>query len=352
MASARHAGPERQLDECDLQLINQLQIDGRLALGDLAETLGVHRNTAKARLDRLLKSRVLIPTVHLDPVYLGYLAPATIAVKVTPRQVNAIAHQVAALPSIQFVHVCTGAYDMFLSGGRFRSEEELYAFVTDQLSQVPGILSVETMRSMGLESFMLGPTTRRSRARASNTVAKAPGAPYSPEHPLDEQDSAIIRELQRDIRQPASALAAVLGMNRKSVAARLERLLGEGIAKPVMIADPGALGYRLGVILGVSVMPGMLTSVANGLKSLANLQYLVLCMGRYNMLAWCRCRDLDDLGRMITVDVAATPGIREVAASLVLREDKTPYPSVRVQPASGDDRAAAASVLSSRMMKG
>ena len=61
MASARHAGPERQLDDCDLQLINQLQIDGRLALGDLAETLGVHRNTAKARLDRLLKSRVLIP---------------------------------------------------------------------------------------------------------------------------------------------------------------------------------------------------------------------------------------------------------------------------------------------------
>ena len=125
-------------------------------------------------------------------------------------------------------------------------------------------------------------------------------------------------------------------MNRKAVASRLERLLGQGIAKPVMIADPAALGYRLGVILGVSAMPGQVKIVGEGLKSLRNLQYLVLCMGRYNMLAWCRCRDLDDLENMITAGVAGIPGVKEIAASVVLRELKTPYPFMRSQLAPRD----------------
>lgn len=327
---------DHQLDECDCRLISQLQIDGRLGLGDLAESLGVHRNTVKARLSRLLKERIIIPTVHVDPVYLGYSAPATIAVRVSPSHINNVADQIAALPSIQFVHVCTGTYDIVLSGGRFRSEDELYSFVTDRLSQIPGILTVETMRSMGLERFILGPSARtRQRATPTDDGAES-GAKAPPDHRLDDQDHAILRELQRDIRRPTSSLAMALDMNRKAVAARLERLLGQGIAKPVMIADPAALGYRLGVILGVSAMPGQVKIVSEELKSLRNLQYLVLCMGRYNMLAWCRCRDLDDLENMITVGVAGIPGVKEIAASVVLRELKTPYPFMRSQQAPRD----------------
>ncbi len=335
MDSAMPIRAEQRLDSCDCGLISQLQIDGRLGLGEMAEILGVHRNTVKARLNRLLKDQVIIPAVHVDPLYLGYSAPATMGVRVAPSQINTVADQVAALPSIQFVHVCTGTYDIVLSGGRFQSEEELYSFVTDRLSLIPGILSIDTMRSVGLERFILGPSTPSRRPAAGRARSKTESPP---DYELDDQDHAIIRELQRGIRRPASALASALGMNRKAFAVRLERLLGQGIAKPVMIADPAVLGYRLSVILGVSAMPGQLKAVAEGLKSLGNLQYLVLCMGRHNMLAWCWCRDLDDLNRMITVGVAGIPGVKEVASSVVLRETKTPYSFKRPQQARAATR--------------
>ncbi len=321
MDSATLIGTEHRLDECDLGLIGRLQIDGRVSLGEMAEALGIHRNTVKARLNRLLKNGTITPTVHVDPTCLGYSAPATIGVRVAPSHINTVADQVAAFQSIQFVHVCAGAYDIVLSGGRFRSETDLYSFVTDRLGRIRGILTVDTMRSVGLERFTLGAVSSRPIAADQGR----PGTGVAPDYQLDDQDRAIISELQRSIRRPASALASALGMNRKTVAIRLERLLAQGIARPVMIADPTALGYRLRVILGVSVKPGQLQIVTDGLKSLSNLQYLVLCTGRHNMLAWCWCRDLNDLGNLITGAVAAIPGVKEIATSVVLRESKSPY---------------------------
>ena len=126
-------------------------------------------------------------------------------------------------------------------------------------------------------------------------------------------------------------------MNRNAVATRLHRLIHEGIAQPVMIADPIALGYRIRVIFGVSVMPGQLTVVTEGLKHLGNLQYLVLCTGRYSMLAWCLCRDLDHLRNLITVEVASIPGIKEIASSMILQEVKTPYPFMTSSRALRED---------------
>jgi len=127
---------------------------------------------------------------------------------------------------------------------------------------------------------------------------------------LDEGDYAIIRELQRDARQPVFALAAALGMNRNTVAAKLRRLLDEGIVRAVAVADPALLGYRVMAMLGMSVLPGQTDAVLARLRGMRHLQTAILCIGRYSMVVWCLCRDLEDLFTTLTVGLADIPGLR------------------------------------------
>jgi DNA-binding Lrp family transcriptional regulator len=309
-----------ELDEYDLGIIAQLENDGRRGLSEMADALGIHRNTVRVKLNRLIQTRVIRPAVYVDPRTLGYRAPAIIGIKVVPSEIEKVATRVAALPNIHHVHVCLGRYDILLAGSLFRDEDELLSFVTNEVSNTPGVVDVETMITVGLSkvNFAVVDVDAAQSERPKNLREReALGAN------LDEDDHAVIRELQRDSRQSAFALAAALGMNRNTVAAKLRRLLDQEIVRAVVIADPVMMGYPVMAMFGLSVLPGQIDAVSAQLRKLRNLQTSVLCIGRYNIMVWCLCRDLDELYGTITMDLAKIPGLREVETMLILRTKKT-----------------------------
>ncbi len=308
------------VDELDLAIITYLQPDGRATLSEMAQALGVHRNTVKCRLGRLLDKRMLVGGLLIDPVALGYLAPTTIGLRVSPSQVNAVSDRLAALPHIQWVHLCQGTYDITVTGARFRSDGELYSFVTEELGHIPGITFIDTMRSTGIEAPQLDGLLGQPAPAwsASHDTVSGPNQ-------LDDQELALIRELERDVRQTVVALAQALGSDRNTVAERLGRLLRKGIVRPVMIPDSKVLGYPITVVMGTSVLPGQLHDVRDELRRLDSLQYLITCMGRYNIMAWLRFRDCDEWSDMVRTRLAGISGIKEVAASVILKEVKGPF---------------------------
>jgi Lrp/AsnC family transcriptional regulator for asnA, asnC and gidA len=305
------------LDEYDLGIIAQLENDGRRGLSEMADALGIHRNTVRVKLNRLIERRVIRPAVYVDPRTLGFRAPAIIGIKVVPSEIEKVARRVAALPNIHHVHVCLGRYDIVLAGSLFRDEDELLSFVTNELSKTPGVVDVETMITVGLSKVTFAVVEGQQLERQGNPREReAIGAS------LDEDDYAIIRELQRDARQSAFALAAALGMNRNTVAARLRHLLDQEIVRAVVIADPAMMGYSVMAIFGLSVLPGQIDAVLAHLRSLRNLQTSVLCIGRYNIVVWCLCRNLEELYDTVTVNLAGITGLREVETMLILRTKK------------------------------
>ncbi len=305
------------LDEHDLGIIARMESDARCGVGELAQALGIHRNTVTAKLGRLIGEKVIRPSVYVDPRMLGYRAPAIIGIKVAPGEIERVAARAASLPNIHHVHICVGRYDIMLAGSLFRDEDELLSFVTNEISRTPGVTAVETMITVGLSKVNFAVVDGAAADRPLNLREREAIAAT-----LDESDYAIIRELQRDARQPVFALAAALGMNRNAVAIRLRRLLDEGIVRAVAVTDPALLGYPVMAMLGLSVLPGQVDAVLARVTGMRHLQTAILCIGRYSMMVWCLCRDLEDLYHTLTVGLAGVPGLREVETMLILRTKK------------------------------
>ena len=305
------------LDEYDRGIISRMENDARCGVGEMAEALGIHRNTVAAKLNRLMRQRIIRPGVYVDPRTLGYRAPAIIGIKVAPGEIEKVAMRVASQPNIHHVHICVGRYDILLAGSLFRDEDELLSFVTNEVSRTPGVTGVETMITVGLSKVGFGlvdtiPSDEPRSAREREAIGAS----------LDEGDYAIIMELQRDARQPVFALASALGMNRNTVAAKLRRLLDEGIVRAVAVADPAPMGYQVVAAIGLSVLPGQIETVAARLKEIRNMQAVILCIGRYNIMVWCLCRDLEELYGTLTEALGEVPGIRDVETMLILRTKK------------------------------
>ncbi|KJV11101.1 AsnC family transcriptional regulator [Elstera litoralis] len=76
---------------------------------------------------------------------------------------------------------------------------------------------------------------------------------------LDAVDTALIRALAENARQPVSALAQSVGLSAPSVSERLRRLESSGLLRGYTVdLDLKALGYRLQAIVRVKPLPGQL----------------------------------------------------------------------------------------------
>ena len=314
-----------ELDELDLGIIRELEGDGRRGAVDLAAALGAHRNTVSAKLKRLLNERIVTPGVYAYPPALGYRTIVWIGLNVAPGEMDAVADRMVSLANVHLVFVCLGRYDV-LVWGLFQGQEELYSFITKELGRIPGIIGTETMIGLGVMklsfAFLSSPQVSndhddREEKKTSTLEVTSHGGTG-----LDEHDLAIIRELQRDARQSVVALARAVGVHRNVVGAKLRRLADRGIMKAVAIPNPIALGYRVMVVICISVLPGYIDTASDQLKSLANIHSVTICTGRYDIMLWGFFRDQEELYNFIGKELGRTPGITGVETIVILRAKK------------------------------
>jgi Lrp/AsnC family transcriptional regulator for asnA, asnC and gidA len=130
--------PSRPLDDVDTKIVAILQQDGRQPNTAIARRLGLAEGTVRNRIARLVEQRILRFGAWTDPLKVGYQTYAIIQIQVDPPKIEQVAERLAELPEIFFLGVSTGPYDIFASA-LFRSSEHMYEFMTERLTQVPGI---------------------------------------------------------------------------------------------------------------------------------------------------------------------------------------------------------------------
>jgi len=316
------------LDETDLAIVRELQSDGRRSVVDMAEALGVHRNTASAKLKRLLDERVITPAIYTHPPALGYHTTAIIGISVSPGKMDAVADHMMSLTNVHYVFVCLGRYDVII-WGLFRDQDELYAFITRELGTIPGVVGTEAMVSLGMRKVSFALLNPSQRPGGNNAQGKKTTSGLEtiqqPVADLDELDLAVIRELQHDARQSVVALAKALGSHRNIIAAKLKRLLDQGTVRAVAAPDPMALGYRVMVAMGISVLPGAIDAALDRLKSAANIHSVTICTGRYDIMLWGFFSDHEELYDFIRRELGKTTGIRNAEAMVILRVKKMSF---------------------------
>lgn len=102
------------LDTVDLRLLLELVKDPRSQIGELSTVLGVARNTAQARIRRLLKSGVLRRSGReLDLESLGYDVVAFVTIEVTHRELDGVVSALRTLHQVLEVHEISGRGDVW-----------------------------------------------------------------------------------------------------------------------------------------------------------------------------------------------------------------------------------------------
>lgn len=135
------------MDELDAAILRELQADARKTNRDVAAAVGVSPTTALDR-TRSLRSRGIIrgASLDVDLAAIGRGVQALVAVRIRPPSrevIEGFRDWVSALPQTLGLFVTTGNED-FIIHVAVRDNDDLYAFVIDQLTQRREVADVRT----------------------------------------------------------------------------------------------------------------------------------------------------------------------------------------------------------------
>ena len=141
---------------------------------------------------------------------------------------------------------------------------------------------------------------------------------------LDGPNRAIIEALQQDGRRPYGAIASQVGLSEAAVRRRVQRLRDAGIMQIVAVTNPLQLGFTRQAMVGISV-EGDVRVVADKLTALAEVDYVVMCAGSFDLLAEVVCENDERLLHVLNDSVRSIPGVRRTETFLYLKLNKQTY---------------------------
>ena len=132
------------MDELDYLILNALQEDGRTPFTQIAKKAGVAESTIRSRYANLVDQGIVQTIAVIDPFAVGYNAPALIGVNVEPGKIYTVAEALEKLTEVSYLVLTLGGYDLVLEVF-CRDREHLTKFITNQIQDIPGVRSTETL---------------------------------------------------------------------------------------------------------------------------------------------------------------------------------------------------------------
>ena len=147
--------------------------------------------------------------------------------------------------------------------------------------------------------------------------------------PIDEVDQRIIEALQQDGRRPFTRIAADLGISEASVRQRVAQLVNTEVIQIAAVTNPVKLGFSLASMVGLRVEGSRLLEVAQEIAEFDEVIYLIICSGRFDLLAEVVCRDNDHFLSFLTNKLYKVGGVVQAETSMYLRVVKDTGTAVR-----------------------
>jgi DNA-binding Lrp family transcriptional regulator len=153
------------LDATDARILLALSEDARLSGVELAQRLGLSRNTVQSRLARLESGELLRPSDHrVDHRALGYPLTAFVSALVDQHRLDDIERELAGLAEVVEVHGVAGENDILIRIVA-RDTDDLYR-IAGAILAIPGIERTDISLSMReMVRYRTGPLLRRRAER-------------------------------------------------------------------------------------------------------------------------------------------------------------------------------------------
>ncbi|GAB6897470.1 Lrp/AsnC family transcriptional regulator [Kineosporia succinea] len=142
--------------------------------------------------------------------------------------------------------------------------------------------------------------------------------------PLDETSKQIIEQLQEDGRRPYAAIGKAVGLSEAAVRQRVQRLQDGGVMQIVAVTDPVQVGFARQAMIGVKV-DGEIDPVADELSAMAEVDYVVVTAGSFDLLVEVVCEDDDHLLDVVGRRIRGLPGVRSTETFVYLKLRKQLY---------------------------
>ncbi|MBA0126584.1 Lrp/AsnC family transcriptional regulator [Haloechinothrix sp. YIM 98757] len=141
---------------------------------------------------------------------------------------------------------------------------------------------------------------------------------------LDETAKKIIEQLQEDGRRSYGAIGATIGLSEAAVRQRVQRLTQSGVMQIVAVTDPMQVGLFRQAMVGLKI-DGPLEPVADALGAMDEIDYVVMCSGRFDLLCEIVCTDDEHLLELISQRIRSLHGVRDIETMVYLKLHKQSY---------------------------
>ncbi|WP_033294255.1 Lrp/AsnC family transcriptional regulator [Amycolatopsis jejuensis] len=152
--------------------------------------------------------------------------------------------------------------------------------------------------------------------------SQEPGRPAPPV--VDDISKQIIAQLQEDGRRAYATIGKAVGLSEAAVRQRVQRLSDSGVIQIVAVSDPLQVGLLRQAMVAITV-DGPLEPVADALAEMDEIEYVVLCAGRFDVLCEVLCADDEALLNVISNRIRTLPGVRTAETLVYLKLRKQAY---------------------------
>lgn len=135
------------IDAVDRQIIEQLQLNGRMTNAELAERVGIAPSTCVARVRSLVSRGVITGfTASVDPAVMGMTLQVLVSVTIRSgarQRISEFSEELRALPEVLQLFFLGGVED-FIIHLAARDSDHVRDFVMEHLSAHPAVSSTRT----------------------------------------------------------------------------------------------------------------------------------------------------------------------------------------------------------------
>ncbi|HZJ06119.1 MAG TPA: Lrp/AsnC family transcriptional regulator [Nocardioidaceae bacterium] len=141
---------------------------------------------------------------------------------------------------------------------------------------------------------------------------------------LDEVSKSIVRELQQDGRRSYAAIGKVVGLSEAAVRQRVQRLIDSGVMQVVAVTDPMELGFARQAMIGIRAQ-GELEPIADALSALAEVDYVVITAGSFDILVEVVCESDAHLLEILSTQIRQIKNVVFTETFMYLKLRKQTY---------------------------
>jgi len=138
-------------------------------------------------------------------------------------------------------------------------------------------------------------------------------------------DLMLLREMALDATQTTTDLAKKLGKSRSTVQYRLQELIDRKVIKIVPVHNPVAAGYKMGVLIGLKVLPNRVKAIADEVSSVPEVQNVIIFAGRYDIVLGAIFSDTDKLSDFLMNRLGAIDGVNALETMATLKMVKASF---------------------------